>query len=339
MATPSDFRDASLATFANTIGKRYSSYQMFIGADSEVFRREPLEEKLFQNFKNSLVSKAYSDQNCYLKCHPAPPNTTEHPREIIYDGPDGKQVVCLTGCFDSIKGGFEQLYGLEWKYGEPATKGIWKLDEANISKVSWEAYKNRDMTGFLPGRIDLNPYLDQIKDHSPILPVCFSEIEPEFYDVKGLPVSGQMCSCGDKWGSETGMMLGASNWQGGSRKEEEASLLSCLFRLTPLSKTSPAAFLVNMCNVFFKEVAPPGGHSYQEEHHKGHYAWNHHMCRRVWNTYERYKGNEHDLEVQVCEQWKWFAKDMHKNGRHVDFSFVNNLIDNTGCGGLYEADH
>jgi hypothetical protein len=73
------------------------------------------------------------------------------------------------------------------------------LDESRINDISWHAYERRDYTSYLPGRVDLNPFADHIKEHTPILPVCYTEMDNMFAPEN----SGLLCNCGDKYGNET----------------------------------------------------------------------------------------------------------------------------------------
>lgn len=64
----SDFKNSNVAHFARTIGLRYSTFKVFKAADAIVMEKPKLKEKLRKDIQNSLISKAYADQNCLLKC-------------------------------------------------------------------------------------------------------------------------------------------------------------------------------------------------------------------------------------------------------------------------------
>lgn len=265
-----DFADSPLLDFSKAIVKRYSSYTIFHGADVLPLNKEKLTAQLRSNLKNSLVSKAYSDEGCYVQCYDRGTSFTG-PRSIHMGN-----IVCTSGCFDPILGGFEELYGFNDGVAE---RGPWDLNQTEITRVSWQAYKSGNLEGYLPGTMDLNPYKDHIKDHSPILPVCYSDIKDVWVD--SIPRSGLLCSCGDKYGNETDRMLASVDWRSKTKKYEYQDLNVCLDRLAPQVLTNPGAYLISkcthtnsaqiytylfladMCNVFYKQLVPPGSGSHQ----------------------------------------------------------------------------
>jgi len=135
----------------------------------------------------------------------------------------------------------------------PATSK-WGLVERQIHDASWNAYINRDSTIFLPGQIDLNPYLHHVKDDSPVLTVCFSRKDNSSATIgSGLPIY-----CGDKYGSETKLVMNAGNWNVKGKEEERTALRKAFKALKYMALTDPAAYLLNMGYVHFHMLVPSG---------------------------------------------------------------------------------
>lgn len=108
--------------------------------------------------------------------------------------------------------------------------------------------------------MDLNPYQEHVKDKSPILPVCFSQID-------GMTqFDGQLCSCGNKYGNETSMVVREAAWKPPkqiAKNTERKAMKQCFkYGVGYLSQENPSAVLINMCNVVYKMVAPPGTRSW-----------------------------------------------------------------------------
>jgi hypothetical protein len=67
-----------------------------------------------------------------------------------------------------------------------AEREPWNLNETVITEASYQAYKTRAPEAFLPGTFNLNPFGDNIKDHTPIIPTCRSDYldvvsDPEYH--------------------------------------------------------------------------------------------------------------------------------------------------------------
>ncbi|KAH7070460.1 hypothetical protein BKA63DRAFT_77538 [Paraphoma chrysanthemicola] len=310
----------SIGSSALNIGKRFTTYEAFIAAEDRFVKTEDLQRKVKDNLKNSLVTKAYADQNCYLKCEPG--DSASSSRQKVYNH-NGKKIKCTTGCFDPITRNLDPLYGFDRGAGESP----WSLSEAKINDVSWDAYQRHDWTGFIPGRVDLNPFVDHIKEHTPILPVCYSEfgLNPED--------NGLLCNCGDKYGNETELVINAAHWVARGYKQEHEQFGKCIERLKPWAN-HPAAFLINMCNAYYKQLVPPGRGTYSEARNKGAYKQNLEMCKVIWTDYEAMKNDsEGTLDRIVCKRWRDMSKSHHADGGHADFSWVNSVVRKAGlCG-------
>ncbi|KAF2824990.1 hypothetical protein CC86DRAFT_408131 [Ophiobolus disseminans] len=253
--------------------RRYSTY-VSMSADQLTLRKSKLKEKLHDNLKNSLVSKAYADQNCFLKCMPSKSLGTTR-REGLYSGNVlgiKDQVRCTSGCYDTLTGTFNELYGSNGdprakKSVGPVTGSVWKLDKYRINNASWLAYRDRNPSGYLPGRVDLDPYHENLKDHTPILP------DDYYADV--------LCNCGDKYGNETLVVSAVTNWHSRiGRKEEGGDVRACFNRLKDLARKEPAAFLLNMCKIVYQELTPHNSGSYTEKKNRGGYIENFINCLR-----------------------------------------------------------
>lgn len=116
----SDLSQVKLTDFARIVGMRYSTYNVFARADVLSLHKPKFQEKLRDNLKNSLVSKAYVDQNCYVKCRVSK-RKLDYPvsdRDNLYppNGTDvkaGINISCMSGCFNEISREFDKLYGFD----------------------------------------------------------------------------------------------------------------------------------------------------------------------------------------------------------------------------------
>lgn len=189
-------------------------------------------------------------------------------------------------------------------------------------ETAWYAYGNRSEFGYLPGSVIVNPYVPLTHDESPILPVCYTSLDIPYTDA--LP-----CSCGDEFGSETQEFARSVNLRALGPKAEYAALRSCLDRTKHLAYKEPDKYLINACHYFFEVVAPPGSGSHQEKKNKGHYKENLKACE----TYKSLAGKPKSL---VCATWADLSVDHHRGPDHskVDFSYVNNIMDDIGCKGV-----
>jgi hypothetical protein len=259
ISVTTDFSGAVPHDFARTIGNRYTTYRTFRGADAIALQTEKskLEERLKKNMRHSLLYKAYADQNCMLKCRASnlKPGSV-HGRTPIYNKKGsplkqkGQSVERTPGCYNSLNGHFEELYGFN-------NKEKWGLDEERINQASWNAYINRDASGRMPGRVDLNPYLTSIKDYSPILVVCFSEV-----DTSDVGDDTILSHCGNIWGSETELVANAGFCHPQNKDAEQKALRRNFHNNKAMVKNYPAAFLKVMCDAHYKIFVPPGSGSY-----------------------------------------------------------------------------
>ncbi|KAF2125749.1 hypothetical protein P153DRAFT_369746 [Dothidotthia symphoricarpi CBS 119687] len=303
---------------AKYVSKRFSTYTMWTNVE-RLTKTTKAEDKLFNNLKNSLVTKGYSDGNCFVRCGTG---------GSFYDtglGPISrheKSLACQTVCYDPIKDRYERLYGFGSE--KPAELSPWSLNEQVINDVSYRAYQDN----FRPGIVNLNPYVPVIQDEAPILPVCVSELE---YNKNGL-----VCSCGNKYGDMTEFFANSINLRSayGNKQSEWKAIRSCLDRIKPYAYHQPAVYLLNACHVIYTIVTPPGTGSVQESHDLGHYGHNLRGCRIYWDFYRR---NTHlsdaQLDDEMCKLWAQNAKDFDRgpNHKHPDFSYVNDLLEDKAC--------
>ncbi|KAF2796735.1 hypothetical protein K505DRAFT_334902 [Melanomma pulvis-pyrius CBS 109.77] len=309
---------------------RYSTYANYIAFQSIQLNPKALENSLFQNLKNSLVTKAYADEQCYLKC-----STNSHPG--ISSGGNVHQfgdATCMSGCFDPTEQRSEQLYGLDHRKGYlGAEKEPWNLNETLISAESYSRYQSRDPIGYLPGDFELNPYEASVRDKTPILPVCkgdYIKLADDY--VKGI---GQFpCSCGNKYGSESARFWSASNWAGGQKKNEYKYIMDCRDGpLKSLIDQYPAAYMINMCQAILT-IAPPGTGSYQEKKNKGSYSQNVLACNKFMQYYrDNSRQSDQFLDENMCKLWSKYSDNWHRGGnkKHQDFSYVNHDLSHGGC--------
>jgi|TARA_R110002003_G_scaffold1005_5_gene22012 hypothetical protein len=54
------------------------------------------------------------------------------------------------------------------------------------------------------------------------------------------------------------MVINAARWTARGYKAEHEQFGKCIERLKYRVKPDPAAFLVNMCNAYYKQLVPPG---------------------------------------------------------------------------------
>lgn len=300
--------------------QRYSTYSRFHAFASYEKDTTLLKDRLQESLKNSLVSKAYADEGCYLRCtkgQQLPYSFTAH-----QFGDD----LCRAGCYEPTEAKFEALYGLDpWKSLE-AESSPWNLAEDKIINASYEAHSRQNPIGFLPGAFPLNPYERTPKDETPLLPVCKSDL---------LTLHNSWpCSCGNLYGDETELFLSAANWGEGHKDYGYAVIGQCINSLQPLVHSNPAAFLINMCNVVYKGIARPGSGSHQEMKNKGHYKENYNACQMYWRYYNDNKDlSDGTLNSDMCKLWSKFYKDRTRgaNHGHKSFSYVNDALENGGC--------
>jgi hypothetical protein len=115
-------KDSGLKESAFKIGQRFSTYEAFTAADARALKRDDLQRRLKETLKNSLVTKVYADQNCYLMCKPG--TRVSGSRQKVHDH-YGKKVSCITGCFDPIDRKLDRLYGFDER---KADKSPWPVN-------------------------------------------------------------------------------------------------------------------------------------------------------------------------------------------------------------------
>jgi hypothetical protein len=115
-------KDSGPVESAAKIGLRFSNYEAFTAADARALKKDDLQKRLQENLKNSLVTKAYADQNCYLMCKPG--TRVSGSRQKVYDH-YGKTVSCISGCFDPIDRKLDRLYGFDER---KADKSPWSVN-------------------------------------------------------------------------------------------------------------------------------------------------------------------------------------------------------------------
>lgn len=344
-----NWREGFISPVAIYLYKRYHSYDHFIAFDQLQRQPEILENKLFERMKNSLVTKAYADEGCYLKC-----TSTNNDGSTVVRGPEDRpkhimgNTACLSGCYDPTEQKFERLYGLQGAPGQfgrwdasngPATQQPWNMSEARISTASLQAYLNRNPVGYFPGYFDSNPYEMLVKDFTPILPVCRSELQRLTTErkkhSKGDKRNGYFpCTCGNKYGSESEVFWKASNWDSNDKHFERDRLKDCHEGpLKGLAGSHPAAYLVNFCQIYYIAVAPPGTNSWEEKHDKGHYTKNKIACNHYLNYYrDNHQQPDHVLNVGMCKLWSKYSIDHHRGIDHKrDFSYANSALFHGGC--------
>jgi hypothetical protein len=109
---------------------RFSTYTMWNNVERLREKETEVRDKLFQNLKNSLVSKGYADSNCFIRCSAAG-FTGIWDSVIIGTGKDNTlfQVVC----HDPTRHKFERLYGFN---DGPTVQHPWSLSEEQMSKLA-----------------------------------------------------------------------------------------------------------------------------------------------------------------------------------------------------------
>jgi hypothetical protein len=290
---------------------RYSTFTTVRGADAIAMDKPKLKEKLSKNLMHSLISKAYSDQNCYLRCQVTTENSTTYHDKALQkslhsnhgtDVPENTNVICKSGCYDRIGSKFERLYGFEGsedRNGGPAT-GKWGLSEQRINKASWNAYINRKPESYLPGRIDLSPYQPNVKDGSAILAVCL--IKPKINEIR--EVSTLPSNCGNNFGIETAMASDAGYWTVSGKESERTALMHAFADHKWKSRKNAAAFLTTMCDLYYKTIIPPGAGSNMEKKNRSKYKENYEMCLDVWAFYEKNKHkSDEEIDSGICHIW------------------------------------
>ncbi|KAF2011576.1 hypothetical protein BU24DRAFT_284242 [Aaosphaeria arxii CBS 175.79] len=318
---------------------RYSTYANFIALRKlEIFLEasEAVSDQVLNKMKNNLISKIYTDQQCYVKCTSADAVGREakesRPGDVHYYG----DTACLSGCYEPVHQQHEELYGLN--YGGVRNIRA-SLDPYNISEValvnaSYDTYNKGLVDGFLSGEFNLDPYQQDLKDTTPMLPVCKSDYL-RLSRSHSASSGTWPCTCGDKYGSQSELFWASSVWLARHWEYEDDVIEDC--REGPLSvlkKTNPAAYLINMCNVFYKGVMKPGAGSHQESKDKGDYYHNYEACRVYWKYYEEHKdtANDAELDVGMCKLWSRFSKNWDKGGDgRDDFSYVNDDLEDNGC--------
>ncbi|KAF1919019.1 hypothetical protein BDU57DRAFT_527121 [Ampelomyces quisqualis] len=323
------FADAAVSPTATALyfRKRFSTYSTWERANT--IKKDPkVKAKLAKNLQNSLISKAYADGNCFVRCGQAPGYQFDHQGPSVSYGPN---VACQTGCYDPIKNQYERLYGFigdkETSQG-PAASPPWNLDEQKMNTVALSAYFNRDKYGYYPGSVNLDPYTPLIQDGSPILPVCYS-------DLSGYQDS-LVCNCGNRYGDMTEEFANNVQLKAQGKQNEWKAMRSCLDQIKPYAYHSPATYLLNACHVVYTIVAPFASGSAQQKDDLGHYLQNYFACQKYWKFYQDNKGmSDKQLDIALCKLWGKHAKDFDRgpNHKHPDFSYVNDMLEDHGCKG------
>ncbi|KAF2731150.1 hypothetical protein EJ04DRAFT_514811 [Polyplosphaeria fusca] len=318
---PHKERDPRL--LAQLIHDMYSTYWNFIAFRTWENYPGALKEKLYTNMKHSLVSKAYQDQQCLLKC-----TRKQDGRQGVYH-PPSSSVDCLAGCFDPLDRDFERLYGFP-----KAERPPWNITERRIAEVSYASYLRRDPNVWRPGDFHLTPYGNNVKDLSPILTVCSSD---------EITLSGFPCTCGDKYGSESRVFFETSPWFG--THEVGKTIHECRGNLRHLVNSSPGAYLINMCHIVYSAVAPDGTHSAQEQKDGFHWGENKEMCEKVVKFWRDHRKGYSDamMNKKICMIWDRRAKDKHRDihsSKKEEWSHINHDLRHGGCSPWYKSwDH
>lgn len=233
------------------------------------------------------------------------------------------------GCYEVVEAELKGLYGLDPSKSLAAEKAPWSLNETEIVTQSWRAYTEDSREGWLPGSFNLNPFGDNFRDHSPILPTCYSD----YQDVSKHDWKNNMpCTCGNKYGNESERFWQAATWATDRADYEELMLASCFLEhsMKSMALHNPAAYLVNMCQVLYYAIAPSG--SSMSKTNQGHYRKNKSMCSRVLYFYEDNKDRDDAfLDENICKIWVGNMEDKHRNLLHYDWSHVNSQLRKGGC--------
>jgi hypothetical protein len=127
------------------------------------------------------------------------------------------------------------------------------------------------------------------------------------------------------------MVINAARWTARGYKAEHEQFGKCIERLKYRVKPDPAAFLVNMCNAYYKQLVPPGMGTlrvhcfYQpsfprplvwqvltasaEKKNKGSYKDNLKMCQQIWSDYGTWHGHgDGTLNYNICKTWRRMSK-------------------------------
>lgn len=145
----------------------------------------------------------------------------------------------------------------------PAGSKPWNVDQSTVIKKSWQARQDGDLSVFAPSLVHLDPYVGGAKENSTILPVCYTELDysrSTWHGYRGIP-----CNRGNMYGNETLLVAHAASggWSGQNWRQMYEDLEYCLDAHEPSAHAHPAAFLLNMCRVFYTVLAPPGSGSKQ----------------------------------------------------------------------------
>lgn len=306
---------------------KFSTYSTWHNADRIYVPAVKIKVK--KNLQNSLVSKAYADGNCFVRCGNAPGYKVDLSGPSVHYAHD---MSCQTGCYDPIKKRYERLYGfdgrLKTSQGHAANEP-WNLDEKVINKVSVNAHE-AGLMSIHPGIVNLDPYTPLDKDLSPVLPVCYSRLGFQHQLV---------CNCGNEYGDETSKFAQFVNLRAEGKRNEWKAIDSCLDQIDSLAYNHPAAYLLNACNIVYHIVAPMGSGSAQEKHDLGHYKHNFGACKVYWDFYKKNQHlNDGDLNKRICTLWAEHAKDFDRglNHKHPDFSYVNDKLEDHGCWGYLD---
>lgn len=124
------FRVANAEPQAMTtyLKKRFSTYTTWSNADLLREKEWPIHDKVFLNLKNSLVSKAYSNGNCFVRCSKDKDSLNT---AFANDPVDFGEAKCQAVCYDPIKDKNEPLYGFN---PDVATELPWLLSLKKIGK-------------------------------------------------------------------------------------------------------------------------------------------------------------------------------------------------------------
>lgn len=317
------WRNGGPAPLAANIKARFAFFPNIKKLSGWESNRHTLSDKITKALEMNLVSKAWADQQCYINCKSHAGKKSMGGMGIFYADPD---TPCLAACYRAAKHDHTTLYG----FGDgKAMQAPWSLDLGDVEHFSWATYKNPPNKDYLPGSFSVSPFTDSVKDHIPILPVCRSDLAAVG------PMSTKAddhfpCTCGDKYGSESEKFWEASNWSGMQLVERVVHVCRD-GPLKELSKTNPAAYLINSCRYFYRVVYPPG--SQQDVKNQDAWRENKRMCDLAVSYYEKHKHqSDKDLDEAICKIW-WANHKGDNSGHwhHQNFHQINDDLEDRGC--------
>lgn len=259
-----DYEDGKPSALADHLQMMFPTFAQFKAIKAANIDTPQATVDMTTRIRNRLIQNAWSQQQCYLQCVPAPEGHCE-----LKDRKGGKpkldktpefwcppksnemcQAVCWQGGVDA---GNVPLYGIEELGGMP-----WNLDARHIFQASYDAYNLNSIVSYkLVADGPLTGWSDNgaiMRSSPPLLSVARSkytqvqDVRPKG-DHKAEPGRWLPCSIGNQWGDQSEAFWAAGQWTQAQQPARLAARCRDNFNLAVGHKKEPGLFYVNQCRL------------------------------------------------------------------------------------------